>query len=41
VSFTVDGMIPFRDAALAANGAGDATGVTMDRILRAMTPTSR
>jgi outer membrane lipoprotein-sorting protein len=41
VSFTAEGMIPFRDAAFVAEGSGDASGVTMDRILRAMTAARR
>jgi hypothetical protein len=41
VSFTAEGMIPFRDAAFAAEGGGNGSDVTMDRVLRAMTAASR
>jgi hypothetical protein len=41
VSFTADGMIPFRNAAFAASGAGDGSDLTMDRILRTMNAAGR
>jgi hypothetical protein len=41
VSFTSDGMIPFRDAAAAARRAGDGTGVSIDTVLRTMAAAGR